>query len=620
MMLSRLGRTSWSCSRSWLRPSSSSTRRGVLGTSRRSLGTLRRANIARNSQRITSTLTYKTTLNSSVFVRSLSSNLPSHTEVVLPALSPTMDQGTIVKWEKEVGDKLEEGDIIAQVETDKATMDMETPGEGYLARIIVPAGSKDLPLGKLLAIIVEEESDIEAFKDYAPSESQTTPTPTTPAPAASEPVSEGGAGGVPLDLPSHTEVVLPALSPTMDQGTIVKWEKEEGEKLEEGDIIAQVETDKATMDMETPGEGYLAKIIVPAGSKDLPLGKLLAIIVEDESDVAAFKDYSPSQTSSPAPPMQAPPTATPTQTTSPIQSPPSGVKPPPPSASSPVGRIIASPYAKKLASEKSINLQSVSGTGPGGRIVARDVLQGTPTVVPASVTTPTPGASYEDIQLSGMRKTIATRLMESKRNIPHYYLSIDITMDDLLRLRSGVNSSGDIKLSVTDFLVKASGLALMEVPQVNSSWMESYIRQYNSADVSVAVSTEGGLITPIITGAENKGLKTISTEMRDLSERARSGRLQPHEFQGGTFTISNLGMYGIRNFSAVINPPQSCILAVGATQKRVIVDEDDNKNYKVASVMSVTMSCDHRVVDGAVGAQWLSVFKSYIEKPFKMLL
>jgi pyruvate dehydrogenase E2 component (dihydrolipoamide acetyltransferase) len=341
------------------------------------------------------------------------------------------------------------------------------------------------------------------------------------------------------------------------------------------------------------------------------------VIVEDQSLVPAFKDF---QVSSGQPAQPSAPPTTPTQAPPPSPSP---VTPPPssatPTAPTPVGRIIASPFAKKVATDKGISLQNVQGSGPGGRIIASDVMSAMSNVAVGGVATTPTSSLYEDISLSGMRKTIAARLLQSKQTIPHYYLTVDIEMDQLLKLRESVNGTSDeFKLSLNDFIIKACSLALIKIPEANSSWMDTFIRQYTNADISVAVSTEGGLITPIIFEANNKGLKTISSEMRSLAEKARSGRLQPHEYQGGTFTISNLGMYGISNFSAVINPPQSCILAIGGTDKRVIVGEDGS--YKTASMMSVTMSCDHRVVDGAVGAQWLQVFKSYLENPYKMLL
>jgi len=422
--------------------------------------------------------------------------------------------------------------------------------------------------------------------------------------------------------------MLPALSPTMEMGTIVSWDKQEGDELSEGDLLAQIETDKATMEFETPEEGFLAKILIPAGSKDVPIGKLLCIIVENKEDVAAFKDYVPEDEPTPAaaekPPAAAaaPPPPPPPTPSAPSPPPPATpASPPVPSPAAPGGRVFASPLAKKIAREKGIELSALQGSGPGGRVVAQDVSVATPAV---AVPTPAfaPGAEYTDIPLTNIRKVIAKRLLESKQTIPHYYLSVDIRVDDLLEVRKQLNldSDGEYKLSVNDFILKACALACKKVPEANSSWMTDVIRQHHSVDISVAVSAEAGLITPIVFNADKKGLQAISTDINALAEKARNNKLQPHEFQGGTITVSNLGMFGVKNFSAIINPPQACILAVGKAEKQVLVDEDSEKGYTTGTVMSVTLSCDHRVVDGAVGAQWLAAFKTYLEKPLTMLL
>ncbi|XP_042237993.1 dihydrolipoyllysine-residue acetyltransferase component of pyruvate dehydrogenase complex, mitochondrial-like isoform X2 [Homarus americanus] len=408
------------------------------------------------------------------------------------------------------------------------------------------------------------------------------------------------------DLPSHIKVNLPALSPTMEMGTIISWEKKEGDVLNEGDLLAEIETDKATMGMETPEEGYLAKIVVPAGEKDIPLGKLLCIIVSDEKDVAAFKDYQPTEEAAPAtvpaaapPPPPPPPAPAPAAPAPPIPTP-----FPAPAAAAPTAApgsfVFASPYAKKLSNEQNIDL-SVAAAGP----------------------TPIPGAMYSDMPISNIRNVIAKRLCLSKQSIPHYYLSIDVCMDEVSQLRQEFNKlleKEGIKISFNDFIIKASALACKKVPEANSSWLDTVIRHYNNVDVSVAVSTDRGLITPIVFKAEQKGLATIATDVKALAGKAREGKLQPHEFQGGTFSVSNLGMFGVKNFSAIINPPQSCILAVGGTEKRLIVDEESEQGFRAAQMMSVTLSCDHRTVDGAVGAQWLASFKKYLEKPSTMLL
>ncbi|KAK8731780.1 hypothetical protein OTU49_007259, partial [Cherax quadricarinatus] len=408
------------------------------------------------------------------------------------------------------------------------------------------------------------------------------------------------------DLPPHIKVNLPALSPTMEMGTIISWEKKEGDVLNEGDLLAEIETDKATMGMETPEEGYLAKIVVPAGEKDIPLGKLLCIIVSDEKDVSAFKDYQPTEEASAAPAAAASPSPAAAAATPPPPPPPPAVMPPAaapttsPPAVAPGSFVYASPYAKKLSSEQNIDL-SVSAPGP----------------------IPIPGATYTDMPISNIRNVIAKRLCLSKQSIPHYYLSIDVCMDEVSQLRQEFNKlleKEGIKISFNDFIIKASALACKKIPEANSSWLDTVIRQYNNVDVSVAVSTDRGLITPIVFKAEQKGLATIASDVKALAAKAREGKLQPHEFQGGTFSVSNLGMFGVKNFSAIINPPQSCILAVGGTEKRLVVDEESEQGFRVAHIMSVTLSCDHRTVDGAVGAQWLAAFKKYLEKPSTMIL
>ncbi|RZF34956.1 hypothetical protein LSTR_LSTR010048 [Laodelphax striatellus] len=422
--------------------------------------------------------------------------------------------------------------------------------------------------------------------------------------------------------PSHNKVSLPALSPTMEQGNIVSWAKKEGDKLNEGDLLAEIETDKATMGLETPEEGYLAKIIIPAGTKGVPIGKLVCIIVENEADVAAFKDYKddgvPIKAAEPAASPPPPPVAAP---------PPP--KPLPPQASSPVtpsaskgDRVYASPLAKRVAAEKGLSLQSLkSGSGLFGSIKLSDLSKATPASAGAGASAGASGAAYTDREVSNIRKVIAQRLCQSKQTIPHYYLTIDINAEEVINLRKEINTNFEkegIKLSINDFIIKATALACHKVPEANSAWMDTFIRQYHTVDVSVAVSTESGLITPIVFDADRKGLADISTDIRSLAEKAREGKLQPNEFQGGTITVSNLGMFGIKHFSAIINPPQSCILAVGGLQKRLIPTKDGGS--RPADFISVTLSCDHRTVDGAVGAQWLAAFRKLIERPQLMLL
>ncbi|XP_038129906.1 dihydrolipoyllysine-residue acetyltransferase component of pyruvate dehydrogenase complex, mitochondrial [Cyprinodon tularosa] len=559
-------------------------------------------------------------------------SLPPHQKVALPALSPTMQTGTIARWEKKEGDKINEGDLIAEVETDKATVGFEILEECYLAKILVPEGTRDVSVGSLICITVDSPDLIPAFKDLtldsvksAGAAPSSAPPPPSPAAGTPPPPAQPGSS-----YPPHMKVALPALSPTMTMGTVQRWEKKVGEKLSEGDLLAEIETDKATIGFEVQEEGYLAKIMVSEGTRDVPLGTPLCIIVEKESDIAAFKDYVETGVGDVSTP---PPAPTPVTAPAPSAAPAAAAAPAAPRK----GRVFASPLAKKLAAEKGVDLAQVSGSGPDGRITRKDIEsfvppKVTPAAAPSSAAAraaPAPAAApaapagtFTDIPISNIRKVIAQRLMQSKQTIPHYYLSVDVNMDQVLELRKELNEevkAQNIKLSVNDFIIKASALACLKVPECNSSWLDTVIRQNHVVDVSVAVSTANGLITPIVFNAHIKGLVAISSDVAALAAKAREGKLQPHEFQGGTFTISNLGMFGIKNFSAIINPPQACILAVGGSEKR-LMPADNEKGFDVSNMMSVTLSCDHRVVDGAVGAQWLAEFRKLLEKPVTMLL
>uniref|UniRef100_A0A663LZD1 Acetyltransferase component of pyruvate dehydrogenase complex n=1 Tax=Athene cunicularia TaxID=194338 RepID=A0A663LZD1_ATHCN len=552
-----------------------------------------------------------------------------------------MQMGTIARWEKKEGDKIGEGELIAEVETDKATVGFESVEECYLAKILVPEGTRDVPIGAVICITVEKPEYVDAFKNYTlDSAASTPPAASVPPPqaAAPSPPTQPSPQAPGSSYPPHMQVTLPALSPTMTMGTVQRWEKKVGEKLNEGDLLAEIETDKATIGFEVQEEGYLAKILVPEGTRDVPLGTTLCIIVEKESDIPAFADYQdtavtdmkaqapPPPPPPPPPPVVATPAAAPPQPAVPSTAAVPTAGPPPRK-----GRILVSPLAKKMAAEKGIDLAQVKGTGPDGRITKKDVESFVPpkaapapapeAVPAAAAVAAAPVGTFTDIPISNIRRVIAQRLMQSKQTIPHYYLSVDVNMGEVLVLRKELNQevSDNVKLSVNDFIIKASALACLKVPEANSSWMDTVIRQNHVVDVSVAVSTPAGLITPIVFNAHIKGLASISKDVVSLATKAREGKLQPHEFQGGTFTISNLGMYGIKNFSAIINPPQACILAVGSSEKR-LVPADNEKGFDVASVMSVTLSCDHRVVDGAVGAQWLAEFKNFLEKPVTMLL
>lgn len=553
-------------------------------------------------------------------------------------MSPTMQLGTIARWEKKEGDKINEGDLIAEVETDKATVGFEIQDECYLAKILVPEGTRDIPIGSIICITVDTPDLVAAFKDLtldklAGSASAAAAAPPPPAAPAASPAPSQVPGS---SYPAHMKVLLPALSPTMTMGTVQRWEKKVGEKLSEGDLLAEIETDKATIGFEVQEEGYLAKIMISEGTRDVPLGTPLCIIVEKESDIGAFADYVETGVAT-----SPPPAPTPVATPSPAAAPAAPIPAPTAAPAAPrKGRVFASPLAKKLAAEKGIDIAQVTGSGPDGRVTRKDIdsfVPSKPSPAPAAAPSPapptfTPAAApavaavptgtFTDIPITNIRKVIAQRLMQSKQTIPHYYLSVDVNMDQVLELRKELNvevKADNIKLSVNDFIIKASALACLKVPEANSSWMDTVIRQNHVVDVSVAVSTPMGLITPIVFNAHIKGLVSISKDVAMLASKAREGKLLPHEFQGGTFTISNLGMYGIKNFSAIINPPQACILAVGGSEKRLL-PADNDKGFDVANMMSVTLSCDHRVVDGAVGAQWLAEFRKFLEKPVTMLL
>jgi pyruvate dehydrogenase E2 component (dihydrolipoamide acetyltransferase) len=416
------------------------------------------------------------------------------------------------------------------------------------------------------------------------------------------------------------ELKMPALSPTMEEGTLAKWLVKEGDEVSSGDILAEIETDKATMEFEAVDEGKIAKILIPEGTDGVKVGAPIAILAGEGEDVSSAAIAAPKAEAptTPAPVKAAEATEPPKATAAP--------KPSEAPAAQKGDRIKASPLARRIAADKGIDLASVQGSGPGGRVVKAD-LEAAPAGAPKAAPGPAPAAvpiepgdiPHEVIKLSNMRKTIARRLTEAKQTIPHYYLTVDIQLDALLKLRGELNKGLEprgIKLSVNDLLIKALAMALIEVPTANVSFGGDHMIKYSRADISVAVATEGGLITPIIVGADTKSVSTIAKEMVDLAGRAREGKLQPHEYQGGTASISNLGMFGTKQFDAVINPPQGMIMAVGAGEKRPYVIND---SLQIATVMSASGSFDHRAIDGAEGAKLMAAFKRLIENPLGML-
>jgi pyruvate dehydrogenase E2 component (dihydrolipoamide acetyltransferase) len=417
-------------------------------------------------------------------------------------------------------------------------------------------------------------------------------------------------------------ITMPALSPTMTEGTLAKWLVKEGDAIKSGMVIAEIETDKATMEFEAVDEGVLGSILVPAGTEHVAVNAPIAVLVQEGESVAtaaapAAPKPAPKAAAAPAPVAAAAAPAKPTASAA-----------PPPGA----GRVFVSPLARRMAEQAGLDLAAVAGSGPHGRIVKSDIEKALAGAAPAvarapaaappppapAVIAPPPGAAYIEVPLNNVRKVIARRLSEAKQSIPHFYLTVDCQIDELLALRGKLNARADAyKLSVNDFIVRAVALALVKVPDCNAAWGGDKILRYTNVDVSVAVALDGGLITPIVRNADRKGLAQISNEMKDLAARAKVGKLKPEEFQGGGFSISNLGMYGIRDFIAVINPPQAGILAIGAGEQRPVVKDGA---LAVATMMTCTLSADHRVIDGALGAQFLAVFKGYVEEPLTMLL
>ncbi len=419
------------------------------------------------------------------------------------------------------------------------------------------------------------------------------------------------------------QILMPALSPTMTEGNLAKWLKAEGDAVKSGDVLCEIETDKATMEFEAADEGVLGKILVPDGTSGVKVNQPIAVLLLDGEDASAIS-AAPVPAAAPAPAAAV--------ATVPVAIPSAA----PAAQAAPAGdRVFASPLAKRIAKDGNLDLKAVKGSGPHGRIVKADVeaaiaagpVKPAPVAASAPAAAPKPAApvaaspfepAFEELPNSSMRKVIARRLTEAKSTIPHFYLSVDCELDTLLKVRAELNSRSDTyKLSVNDFVVRAVALALKKVPAANASWGEEAIKRYTDVDISVAVATPNGLITPIVHHADHKGLAQISNEMKALAAKARDGKLKPEEFQGGGFTISNLGMFGVKNFAAIINPPQGCILAVGAGEQRPVVKAGA---LAVATVMTVTLSVDHRVVDGAVGAEFLAAFKKLIEDPLSMLL
>ncbi|NNC50867.1 MAG: pyruvate dehydrogenase complex dihydrolipoamide acetyltransferase [Flaviramulus sp.] len=532
--------------------------------------------------------------------------------VNMPRLSDTMEEGTVAAWLKKVGDKIEEGDILAEIETDKATMEFESFNEGTLLHIGVQEG-ETTKVDELLAIIGDEGEDISGLLNGSSSADakEEKAENTKEAPAKTEVKEETSSA----ELPDGVIVVtMPRLSDTMEEGTVATWLKKVGDKVEEGDILAEIETDKATMEFESFQSGTLLEIGLKEG-ESAKVDALLAIIGPAGTDVSGvavnFKGPAATKTDE-APKVEAKKEAP--ATTSDTKQ-----KAPTPTPVTANGRVFVSPLAKKLADEKGINLTQVQGSGDHGRIVKRDIENFTPAASGASVGkfVPSGQEDFDDIDNSQMRKAIAKALTNSKFSAPHYYLSVEFDMENAMAFRAQFNSIPDTKISYNDIVVKACALALKQHPQVNSQWFADKMRLNNHVHIGVAVAVPDGLVVPVVRFANEQTLPQIGAAVKDLAGKARNKKLTPDEMQGSTFTVSNLGMFGIDTFTSIINQPNSAILSVGNIVEKPVVK---NGQIVVGNTMKLSLACDHRTVDGATGAQFLQTLKGYIENPVTMLV
>jgi pyruvate dehydrogenase E2 component (dihydrolipoamide acetyltransferase) len=571
--------------------------------------------------------------------------------IKMPRLSDTMTEGVIAAWHKKVGDSVKKGELLAEVETDKATMDLESYKDGTLLYTGTEKGGK-IQVDDLLAIIGAPGEDISALvkggaqagagaaapaasgvsvSNAAPAATPAASGASAAAPAPSPAPAAAPAAGGGLDLSKMEEVILmPRLSDTMTEGVIADWHKKVGDMVKKGDILADIETDKATMELESYKEGKLLFIGAQKGEK-IAINSLLAVIGDEKKvDLEKIRSAAAGGSSAPAAAQTtgAAPAANPTAqapATAVAEAGHSGL------SVSADGRIKASPLAKKLAAEKGIDISQVPGSGDNGRIIKKDVdsfvpgkaaapaatapaaTGGKPAAVPASVGQ----VSYDEVPVSQMRKVIAKRLAESKFTAPHFYITMSIDMDKAVESRARMNEVSPVKISFNDIVLKAVAIALKQHPAINSSWLGDKIRINHHVNIGVAVAIEDGLLVPVVRFADTKSLSQIGAEVKDLAARAKAKKLQPADWEGSTFTISNMGMFGVDEFTAIINPPDACILAVSAIQQVPVV-----KNGAVVpgNVMKLTLSCDHRVVDGATGSAFLQTVKGYLEEPLRMMI
>ena len=535
----------------------------------------------------------------------------------MPRLSDTMEEGTVAKWYKKVGDTVKEGDILAEIETDKATMEFESFQEGELLHIGIEEGGT-APVDSLLAIIGSKGEDIQDMIKGGATAIAPAAEPTK-VPESSTEVAESKLEKP--DMPEGVEVIsMPRLSDTMEEGTVAKWNKKVGDPVNEGDILAEIETDKATMEFESFYSGTLLYIGLEEG-QSAAVDSVLAAIGKEGTDPEAVKAAIASnakpavQAEEPKAEVAKPAVAEQKQSPKP---PPVLVQPTVVTNENLNGRLVASPLAKKLAEEKGIPLQQVKGSGDGGRIIKRDIENFKGSAVGYAIPSgPTGLESVSELANSSMRKAIAKRLSASKFSAPHYYLGVELNMDNAIAFRQQFNTLPDTKISFNDIILKAVALALKEHPQVNSQWFDDKIVQNHHVHLGVAVAVEDGLVVPVLKFTNEMDLRQIGVSVKDYALRARDKKLTPAEMNGSTFTVSNLGMFGIQEFTSIINQPNSAILSVGAIEKKPVVKEEA---IVVGNTMKLKLACDHRTVDGATGAQFLQSLRLYIENPIRLLV
>lgn len=543
------------------------------------------------------------------------------TVINMPRLSDTMEEGVVAQWLKSVGDKVEEGDILAEIETDKATMEFESFYEGTLLHIGVQEG-ETAPVDSLLAIIGEEGEDYSALLNKTNNTNEESKVSVV-----NEEIS-APKNNTTIAVPEGVQIVtMPRLSDTMTEGTVATWLKSTGDKIEEGDILAEIETDKATMEFESFYEGTLLHIGVQEGDA-APVDSLLAIIGTEGTDVtpilAAHKAGDLNTNESTTPESNANDTMDNTVTGTEQSNSVSDAT----IITNNGGRILASPLAKKIAKDKGINLATIQGSGENGRIIKKDVENYTPPVAKTETKSTTTSIAtvhnfsvageegFEEIKNSSMRKAIAKSLGNSKFSAPHFYLNIEVDMDNAIASRKIINQMPDVKVSFNDMVVKACAMALRRHPQVNTTWSETSIKVHKAIHIGIAVAVPDGLVVPVLRHTDYMNINAIDIQVKDLATRARNKKLTPNEMQGSTFTVSNLGMFGIESFTSIINQPNSAILSVGAIVEKPVVKSGA---IVIGNTMKLTLACDHRTVDGAIGAQFLQTLKTYLENPVTML-